>query len=724
MVKINDTLVNYAGQFCFGAAAIAFPPVAAGVTAAVGATALVALFHAERRKNKDASQLDSDKALKKITARIADEWRNDLPDFGKHDFQKELHIAEEALKTALPRCSMDYATLADATTKGAGKFPDKATEEVLEQLARTDPSNFGENGSALAKKLADNVIRAAFMGAIENEDYFRKFQPRLLLAIAEKVGDIYDMQLALKELEERNFETLTRVDERTATMDVKLDQLLAVVGSLSLKRAEEIGLNEKQIETITRSFLKQEIPTELWGTKLVEGATRLTELEEELARLTNDEPEIAALMDLAREAIDRGDIGAADKYLAEAVQRDEEAGEQRLRRAADNEGRRGDLAMSEGRYIKAADHFARAARLIQPFDAEDWARLKYNEGTAAYQRGILDPERNNLDRAVSAYRKALTERTRDRIPLDWAMTQNNLGNALLTLGARGDDNALNDAVTAYREALTERTRDRVPLDWAATQTSLGSALATLGVRGDDAALNDAVAACREALKEYKRDRVPLQWAMAQNNLGAVLKTLGGRGDDKALNDAITAYRAAMTVLTRESVPLDWAATQNNLGNALAILGAHRDDTALNDAVAAFREALTERTRDRVPLDWAMTQYNLGNALQTIGERGDDKALKGAITAYREALTERTRERIPLDWAMTRNNLGGAMETLGDRDQSVKQWAEARNHYLAALEECTPESPPANEAIARENLDGVEAKLKAAGWAPPEGWPDK
>ena len=37
---------------------------------------------------------------------------------------------------------------------------------------------------------------------------------------------------------------------------------------------------------------------------------------------------------------------------------------------------------------------------------------------------------------MAAYRAALEERTRERVPLDWAQTQNNLGNALETLGER------------------------------------------------------------------------------------------------------------------------------------------------------------------------------------------------------------------------------------------------------------------------------------------------
>ena len=54
----------------------------------------------------------------------------------------------------------------------------------------------------------------------------------------------------------------------------------------------------------------------------------------------------------------------------------------------------------------------------------------------------------------------LTEWTRERVPLQWAATQNNLGNAVQTLGERESGTAhLEEAVSAYREALTERTRD-------------------------------------------------------------------------------------------------------------------------------------------------------------------------------------------------------------------------------------------------------------------------
>ena len=81
--------------------------------------------------------------------------------------------------------------------------------------------------------------------------------------------------------------------------------------------------------------------------------------------------------------------------------------------------------------------------------------------------GGREPGTGRLEEAVAAYRAALQELTRERVPLDWARSQNNLGNALRTLGAREPGTArLEEAVAAYRAALEELTRERVPLDWA------------------------------------------------------------------------------------------------------------------------------------------------------------------------------------------------------------------------------------------------------------------
>ena len=61
--------------------------------------------------------------------------------------------------------------------------------------------------------------------------------------------------------------------------------------------------------------------------------------------------------------------------------------------------------------------------------------------------------------AVTAYREALEERTRARVPLDWARTQNGLGIITLwSLGRREPrTDHLTEAVAAYRAAVEECT---------------------------------------------------------------------------------------------------------------------------------------------------------------------------------------------------------------------------------------------------------------------------
>ena len=88
-----------------------------------------------------------------------------------------------------------------------------------------------------------------------------------------------------------------------------------------------------------------------------------------------------------------------------------------------------------------------------------------------------------------AYREALKERTRERVPLQWATTQNNLGIVLGSLGERESGTTkLEEAVFAFREALKERTRERVPLHWATSFGSEGVALMLLAERRGDAAM--------------------------------------------------------------------------------------------------------------------------------------------------------------------------------------------------------------------------------------------
>ena len=88
-----------------------------------------------------------------------------------------------------------------------------------------------------------------------------------------------------------------------------------------------------------------------------------------------------------------------------------------------------------------------------------------------------------------------------------AGTQMNLGNALKVLGERESRTTqLEEAIKAYREALQENTRSRVPHDWSMTQYNLGKVLLSLGERESGTVrLEEAVAAFRE-VSEGKNPR--------------------------------------------------------------------------------------------------------------------------------------------------------------------------------------------------------------------------
>ena len=270
-------------------------------------------------------------------------------------------------------------------------------------------------------------------------------------------------------------------------------------------------------------------------------------------------------------------------------------------------------------------------------------RLRTISAIALARLGVRECNPARLEQAVAAYHAALEEQTRERVPLEWAQTQNSLGNALQVLGERESGTArLEEAVAAYRAALEECTRERVPLDWAATQNNLGSALESAWRAGerDSAARGGGRGLSRGAGGMDTRAGSAPMGGDADGSRHA-LQRLGEReGGTARLEEAVAACRAALEECTRERVPLQWAATQAGLGNALSALGDRESGTArLEEAVVAYRAALEELTRERVPLQWARAQNNLGTALELsasgrAGRRGSSKRSRPIAQRFR------------------------------------------------------------------------------------------
>jgi tetratricopeptide (TPR) repeat protein len=351
--------------------------------------------------------------------------------------------------------------------------------------------------------------------------------------------------------------------------------------------SKRLGVTENAVLTLLHVLDEEDVPLERLPQKLGEIANQYKKLQAQLAALNPQNPLARSLAEQAETEIKAGRFEKAHQLLRQVTQagiaaaqqarelrrKAEVAEDEQLIQAAAASSAEGDLSMTELHYLQAADLFKEAANLVPPGNTYEDKRIDYlrREAGALYQQGDEFGDSSVLRSAIERYRRLLELQPRERVPLEWATTQNDLGNALWTLGVRESGSArLEEAVVAYHDALKERTRERVPLQWATTQNNLGNALAALGVRETGSArLEEAAAAYRNALQVDTRESIPLDWAMTQSNLGILLWTLGVRENSTTrLEEAVAAYRGALEESTRERVPFQWAATEVSLGNAI------------------------------------------------------------------------------------------------------------------------------------------------------------
>jgi len=295
-----------------------------------------------------------------------------------------------------------------------------------------------------------------------------------------------------------------------------------------------------------------------------------------------------------------------------------------------------------------------------------WATTKNNLGNALKVLSDRQRSTSNHKEAIVAYRDALQEWTQQRAPVVWAMLHSNLGLAFQALGERETGTeGFKEAVISYRMALTEVTRERFPVGWAVIQLNLGVTLSLLGERElGTKNLNEATSAFRESLKVFSRTRFPIYWAVTHINLGATLLRLGERdAGTERLREAIVAFRKALEVLKREFVPVDWGSAQANLCYGLQVLGMRENRTwRLRQAIGTCREALTVLPRNELPLQSAAARLNLGMSLLGFGiQLGSTDRLEEALTAFQEAQLDATVENFPFMWSLIQVNISETLK---------------------------------------------------------------
>ena len=136
-------------------------------------------------------------------------------------------------------------------------------------------------------------------------------------------------------------------------------------------------------------------------------------------------------------------------------------------------------------------------------------QIQHNLATAKSSLYELNESPRLIDESINLYKEALLVRRRAEIPLEWALTKNNLGIALWRRAcASGSQSELLEAKQCMEDALLERTEQRAPFDRAGSILNLGQILLRLGwtVNGIDY-LFQAVNAFAEARFAFQKLKV-------------------------------------------------------------------------------------------------------------------------------------------------------------------------------------------------------------------------
>jgi hypothetical protein len=282
--------------------------------------------------------------------------------------------------------------------------------------------------------------------------------------------------------------------------------------------SKQLGVTESATKTLLRIVGEQDVPLDRLGETLAKVANDYQRLQAQAAALNPDNPTARGLVEQAKAEIAAGHFTKAHQLLGAATQAQIAAAQQarqlrvqaqaaeeaQLLGAAASTAVAGDLALTERDYLQAAERFNQAAALVPLGQNELQAEYRERQANAFSRQGYEKGDNAALGQAIAGYRDLLEERTRKRVPLDWARTQVNLGTALRNLGEReSGTEKLEQAVAAYRAALEEMTRERVPLEWARTQNNLGGAFQSLGERERRKdLLTQAMQAVRQAQTVY------------------------------------------------------------------------------------------------------------------------------------------------------------------------------------------------------------------------------
>ncbi len=220
-----------------------------------------------------------------------------------------------------------------------------------------------------------------------------------------------------------------------------------------------------------------------------------------------------------------------------------------------------------GQIASAVTLYDRALALCPADERLLVARITARKGTAL----LAMPGEGNeaLHAARAAFEAAIPDLIDFGRPEELAEAEMNLGLSIQNLAGQHKAR-ITDAISAYQRALRTFDKVRFPKEFAILQNNLATAFLSMPFTDARAKMREALAvqAFEEGLKIVTKIDHPAEYAMLQNNLGNALQYASSSHTVENNLRAIEAYDEALTVRKREAMPVEYANTISNKANCL------------------------------------------------------------------------------------------------------------------------------------------------------------
>ncbi|MBS0250051.1 MAG: hypothetical protein JSR78_03190 [Proteobacteria bacterium] len=217
--------------------------------------------------------------------------------------------------------------------------------------------------------------------------------------------------------------------------------------------------------------------------------------------------------------------------------------------------------------VAAVELYGKAQDICPPTHALLNARIAARKATAL--QAIPENGTESLEHARDEFQTAIPCIRDLGTSEELAEAEMNLGLVLQSLAGAGKAR-ITDAISAYQRSL--RTFDRVafPKEYAILQNNLATAFLSIPFTDERAKMREALAvqAFEEGLKVVTLIDHPTEYAMLQNNLGNALQYASSSHVLENNLRAIEAYDEALKIRDRETTPLEYANTISNKANCL------------------------------------------------------------------------------------------------------------------------------------------------------------